>query len=280
MTTKSTANAAHDAARSEDARRAHAELHEYITSLERELADARGTRDESKHRCGWATRAKVAEGERDAARQLAAEREQERALVAERLATTERARNAWLDRCASMEHERDSAKRARDEAQRDRDDAVSNRDEWRHRAEVADHARATLNERLAATERRLAEVTRERDEARRDRDAADAAFAACARAAECVYEDGTLQDVRTTVAHIERLVACAEDADRVAIAESERDEARQQRDEAAHEAIADIHEAEERGARWALEAEEKGTDAWIDSNAARICAEARAKGGE
>lgn len=242
MTTKSPANAAHDAARAEDERRARAELHAYIDSLERQL---------------------------------------------------------------------------------------------RTRAEVADHTRATLNEHLANAERRLAEVTRERDQARerladalRDRDAADAAFAACARAAECVYEDGTLHDVRTTVAQIEQLVACAntrctcaqlaaeDEADRIAIAEEERDEARQLRDEVTrerdmaqaaertfalrlrlvHEALGDpecevvltsdlvarrLHEAQEQGARWALlSSEMRLGPALVPQQAARICAEARAKGGE
>lgn len=243
MTTKSPANAAHDAARAEDERRARAELHAYIDSLERQL---------------------------------------------------------------------------------------------RTRAEVADHTRATLNEHLANAERRLAEVTRERDQARerladalRDRDAADAAFAACARAAECVYEDGTLHDVRTTVAQIEQLVACAntrctcaqlaaeDEADRIAIAEEERDEARQQRDEVTrerdmaqaaertfalrlrlvHEALGDpecevvltsdlvarrLHEAQEQGARWALLSSEMllADLALVPQQAARICAKARAKGGE
>lgn len=284
MTTKSPANAAHDAARAEDEQRARAELHEYITTLERELADARGTRDESKHRCGWATRAKVAEGERDAARQLAAEREQERASTAERLATTERARNAWIDRCASMEHERDSAKRSRDEAQRDRDDAVSNRDEWRHRAEVADHAREALNERLAAAEKQLAEVTRERDEAR--------------RIAEQERERGHEA--------LRKGMAKAQEATR------KRDETRRERDMAqaaertfalrlrlVHEALGDpecevvltsdlvarrLHEAEESGMVRGLHRGQWGL--WspahesAEVHAARICAEARTKGGE
>lgn len=172
MTAKSPANAAHDAARAEDEQRARAELHEYINSLERCLA----------------------------------------------------------------------------ERTRERDAAEADRDTWRHRAEVADNARATLNEHLAAAEKQLADVTRERDEARRERDLAQAAERTFALRLRMVHE--MLGDPDCEVVMTSDLVA------------------------------GHIRDAEERGARWALEAEEKGTDAWIDSNAARICAEARVKGGE
>ena len=151
MTTKSPANAAHDAARAEDEQRARAELHEYITGLERQL---------------------------------------------------------------------------------------------RTRAEVADHARATLNEHLAAAEKQLAEVTRERDLAQ----AAERTFALRLR---LVHE--ALGDPECEVVLTSDLVARR------------------------------IHEAEERGARWALDYE-RGTPVRPghtprDVLAARICAEARAKGG-
>lgn len=104
--------------------------------------------------------------------------------------------------------------------------------------------------------------------------------------------------------------------DRVAIAEEERDEARQQRDEVTrerdqaqaaertfalrlrlvHEALGDpecevvltsdlvtrrLHEAQEQGARWALlSSEMRLGPALVPQQAARICAKARAKGGE
>lgn len=74
MTTKSTANAAHDAARAEDARRAHAELHAYITVLERDLSKRTRERDE-------------AQRERDNARRMCdeAQREGRRVMTSEEI---------------------------------------------------------------------------------------------------------------------------------------------------------------------------------------------------
>lgn len=119
--------------------------------------------------------------------------------------------------------------------------------------------------------------------ARRERDEISAQLAALREAIGVVrgcyaalpgVDPGILAYVDETIA----ATAPAVEAYNEYLANAERrlSEVTRERDEA-REAI---HAAHEQGARWALEAEETGTDAWIDSNAARICAEARAKGGE
>lgn len=115
-------------------------------------------------------------------------------------------------------------------------------------------------------------------------DAAREHGATCARAQS--ISEVSWRAVRVAVASIvERLAEVTRERDelrdRAAIAEEERDEARQQRDEAAKEAQATVHEAQEQGARWALARAAQAAGDGVDAlRVERVCAKARAKGGE
>lgn len=164
------------------------------------------------------------------------------------------------------------------------------RERQRRTAARAEEERA----RLAALHGRIDELERENErltrscaavEARASEDAAVAASMA-AEASRMRKERDEARvacaNTRCTCAQLaaeDEADADADAADRAAIAEEERDEV-------AKDARAAEHEAEERGARWALTYDRgdgaigRERQARIAGVAARICAEARAKGGE